>query len=195
LPILFAIKGPFHSPYQLQGRGWQPVETGIPLQGCFVLGKGQADLGSGRVIAKLEWLSCVWPDQAGFERPLQGYAVDTDGTLGLVGKYQSHDTAVIARSFLTGLLAGAGEAFAVAKRTVVTTPLGGTLSTQNSHIGESAGFSALAHASAQLSQFYLQQAQQLMPTLWVESNTHAKLVLQEGLALPGLPTTAVIGKE
>ena len=72
------------------------------------------------------------------------------------------------------------------------TPLGGTTSTQNGQVGETAGFSALATAAAQLSQFYLQQASQLLPTLWVESGTPARLVLQEGLPLEGFPTTTTL---
>ena len=69
------------------------------------------------------------------------------------------------------------------------TPLGGTINTPNGQFGETAGFAALANASAQLSQFYLSQASQLLPTLWVESGTPARLVLQEGMALEGFPTT------
>jgi hypothetical protein len=37
-----------------------------------------------------------------------------------------------------------------------------------------------------------QQASQLLPTLWVESNTPVRLVLQEGLALEGLPLTTTV---
>jgi hypothetical protein len=66
------------------------------------------------------------------------------------------------------------------------------VSTQNGQFGETAGFAALANAAAQLSQFYLSQASQLLPTLWVESGTPARLVLQEGLALDGLPTTTTL---
>ena len=85
-------------------------------------------------------------------------------------------------------MAGASEAFALAKRTTIVTPLGGTLTTQTGQVGETAGFAALAQAAAQLSQFYLQQAERLMPVLWTESGSPARLVLQEGLALDGLPT-------
>jgi hypothetical protein len=92
----------------------------------------------------------------------------------------------------SSLGAGASEAFALAKRTVIVTPLGGTTTAQNGAVGETAGFSALATASARLADFYLAQAQQLMPTLWIESGTPARLVLQEGLPLEGLPTTTTL---
>jgi hypothetical protein len=189
LPVLFAVTKPFTGPFQLRGSGVNPDETALPIAGCFVMGKAAADLGSSRVIIQLELLSCVFPDQAAFERPLKGFATGADGTLGIVGRVETHDSAVIAKSFLTGLLAGASESFNLAKRTTLVTPLGGTITTPNGQLGETAGFAALANAAAQLSQFYLSQASQLLPTLWVESGTAARLVLQEGLALEGLPTT------
>jgi conjugal transfer pilus assembly protein TraB len=188
LPMLFSVTQPFTSPFQLQGTGRDSLATALPLHGCFVLGKAAADLGASRVVIQLDLLSCVFPDQATFERPLKGYAVGVDGTLGIVGRVETHDSAVLAKVFLTSLMSGAAEAFASARRTVQVTPFGGSQSTITGNTGELAGFSALSNAAAQLSQFYLQQASQLLPTLWVESGTAARLVLQEGLELEGLPT-------
>ena len=93
---------------------------------------------------------------------------------------------------IAGRMTGAADAFALARRTVVVTPFGGTQSTITGNVGETAGFSALAHAAAQLAQFYLQQAQRLMPVLWAESGSPARLVLQEGLSLDGLPTATIL---
>jgi hypothetical protein len=185
----------FHAPFQLHGPGLTPIATALPIAGCFLLGKAQADLGASRVIIQLDMLSCVFPDGATFERPLKGYVTDQDGTLGIVGKLERHDSAMIAKSFLTGLLAGASESLNLAKRTTLVTPLGGTINAQQGQYGESAGFAALANAAAQLSQFYLQQAAQLMPTLWLEAKTPARAVLQEGLALEGLPTTITLTRK
>ena len=166
----------------------------MPIAGCLILGKAQADLASARVLVQLDTLSCVFPDGATFERPLKGYATGVDGTLGLPGRLETRDAAYLARTFLTSLMAGASEAFALAKRTTIVTPLGGTLTTQTGQVGETAGFAALAQAAAQLSQFYLQQAERLMPVLWAESGSPAHLVLQEGLALDGLPTTTTLAR-
>src|SRR5712691_3755978 len=192
LPVLFGVTKEFHAPFQLQGSGVNPLVTALPIQGCFVLGKAQGDLGSSRVLIQLDLLPCVFPDGATFDRPLKGYATDKDGTLGIVGRVETHDSAVLARTFLTSLMAGAAEAFASARRTVTITPFGGQQSAVTGNVGELAGFSALANAAAQLSQFYLQQASQLLPTLWVPSSTEARLVLQEGLELQGLSVTTTI---
>src|SRR5712691_5052527 len=122
LPVLFSVTKPFTGPFQLRGSGVNPDETALPIAGCFVMGKAAADLGSSRVIIQLELLSCVFPDQAAFERPLKGFATGVDGTLGIVGRVETHDSAIIAKSFLTGLLAGASESFNLAKRTTLVTP-------------------------------------------------------------------------
>ena len=83
------------------------------------------------------------------------------------------------------------KGFCTSTATVIT-PFGGTITTQTGQVGETAGFAALAQATAQLSQFYLQQAERLMPVLWAESDSPAHLVLQEGLALDGLPTSTTL---
>ena len=192
LPVLFAVTRAFHGPFQLGGPGHRPLATALPIAGCLILGKAQADLASARVLVQLDTLSCVFPDGATIERPLKGYATGVDGTLGLPGRLETRDAAYLARTFLTSLMAGASEAFALAKRTTVITPFGGTITTQTGQVGETAGFAALAQATAQLSQFYLQQAERLMPVLWAESDSPAHLVLQEGLALDGLPTSTTL---
>ena len=192
LPVLFAVTKTFHGPFQLGGPGHSPLATALPIAGCLILGKAQADLASARVLAQLDTLSCVFPDGATFARPIKGYATGIDGTLGLPGRLETRDAAYLARTFLTSLMAGASEAFALAKRTTIITPFGGTITTQTGQVGEMAGFAALAQAAAQLSQFYLQQAERLMPVLWAESGSPAHLVLQEGLALDGLPTSITL---
>ena len=126
LPVLFAVTKTFHGPFQLGGPGLGPLATALPIAGCLILGKAQADLASARVLAQLDTLSCVFPDGATFARPIKGYATGVDGTLGLPGRLETRDAAYLARTFLTSLMAGASEAFALAKRTTIMTPLGGT---------------------------------------------------------------------
>jgi hypothetical protein len=191
LPVLFAVSAPFAGPFHFV-TGAPPVATALPVQGCLVLGKAQADLAALRVVVQLTTLSCVFPDGQTFERPLVGYATGQDGTLGLPGRLETREGAYLAKTFLTSLLAGAGEAFALAKRTVVVTPFGGTISTQSGNVGEMAGYAALAQAAARLSEWYLGQADKLLPVLWAESGMPVRLVLQEGVALDGLPTTATL---
>ena len=194
LPVLFAVSAPFAGPFQV-ALGTPPVATALPIHGCLVLGKAQADLAALRVIVQLTTLSCVFPDGHTFERPLVGYATGQDGTLGLPGRLETREGTYLAKTFLTSLLAGAADAFSLAKRTVVVTPFGGTVNTQTGTVGEMAGYSALAHAAARLSDWYLSQADKLLPVLWAESGLPVRLVLQEGLSLDGLPTPTTLVQE
>jgi hypothetical protein len=182
LPALFAVREAFTGPNQ----------TAIPLQGCLALGKAQADLASLRAIVQLTTLACVWPDGQTFEHAVAGYATGRDGTLGLPGRLEQRAGAYLGRTFLASLVAGAAEAFAAAERTTQITPLGGSQSVVTGDTGKFAAFSALATASARVADFYLGQAEQLLPVVWVPSGLDVQLVLQQGVTLEGLPATAAL---
>jgi hypothetical protein len=182
LPALFAVREAFTGPNQ----------TAIPLQGCLALGKAQADLASLRAIIQLTTLACVWPDGQTFEQAVSGYATGRDGTLGLPGRLEQRAGAYLGRTFLASLVAGAAEAFAAAERTTQITPLGGSQSVVTGDTGTFAAFSALATASARVADFYLGQAEQLVPVVWVPSGLDVQLVLQQGVTLEGLPATAAL---
>jgi conjugal transfer pilus assembly protein TraB len=182
LPALFAVREAFTGPNQ----------TAIPLQGCLALGKAQADLASLRAIVQLTTLACVWPDGRTFEQAVAGYVTGRDGTLGLPGRLEQRAGAYLGRTFLASLVAGAAEAFAQAERTTQVTPLGGSLSTVTGDTGKFAAFSALSTASARVADFYLAQAEQLLPVVWVESGQEVQLILQQGVTLEGLPATAAL---
>jgi hypothetical protein len=74
----------------------------------------------------------------------------------------------------------------------VVTPLGGSLNTVTGDVGKFAAFSALATASTRMADFYLGQAEQLLPVVWVEAGKLAHLVLQQGLTIEGLPAMAAV---
>ena len=76
LPTLFAVETAFAGPNQ----------TSIPLQGCLVIGKAQADLGALRALVQLDTLACVLPSGQTFERKVIGYATGQDATLGIPGR-------------------------------------------------------------------------------------------------------------
>jgi hypothetical protein len=182
LPALFAVREAFTGPNQ----------TAIPLQGCLALGKALADLASLRAIVQLTTLACVWPDGRTFEQAVAGYATGRDGTLGLPGRLEQRAGVYLGRTFLASLVAGAAEAFAQAERTTQITPLGGSQSVVTGETGKFAAFSALSTASARVADFYLAQAEQLLPVVWVESGLDVQLVLQQGVTLEGLPATAAL---
>ena len=118
------------------------------------------------------------PDGTSFEQPVKGYATGLDGTLGVVGRLETRDSALIAKAFLTGLVQEASAAFGLAKSAVVVTTNAG---------GFTQPFTGVQNSIQQISQYFLEQARMLGPVLWAESNTPIYAVLQEGLSLDGLP--------
>jgi hypothetical protein len=182
LPALFAVETAFTGPNQ----------TAIPLQGCLVIGKAQADLGALRALVQLDTLACVLPNGQTFERKVTGYATGQDATLGIPGRLEHRASRYLATTFMASLVSGAAEAFARAEATTVVTPLGGSLSTVTGDVGKFGAFSALATASARLADFYLGQAEQLLPVVWVEAGKPVHLVLQQGLTIEGLPAVAAV---
>jgi Skp family chaperone for outer membrane proteins len=182
-PVLFNVATAFHCPWRLGGPGQRPRPSGIELAGCFALGKAKADMSSSRAIIAVELLSCVFPDGSSYEVPIKGYAVDQDGTLGIVGELHTHDSAKLAKAFLTGLIQEASAAFGLAKSQLVIT---GTSGPQP--------FQGAQTTLQQVANFWLEQARALLPTLWVRSKTPAYLVLLEGLPLQGYPVVALVGR-
>lgn len=180
LPMLIAVKEEFIAPRQLQGPGIHTRATSVPLQGCFVMGVAAGDPASQRVHVQLEWLSCVMPDGAAFEQPLKGYVTGMDGTYGIVAQLTRHDSAVLTRAFLTALIQEASAAFALTRSQLIVAP----------NAGGPLPFSGVQTGLQKITDFYLEQAQYLLPTLWVESGAQVHVVVQEGTALDGYPTVA-----
>lgn len=181
-PVLFTVNTTFHCPWRLGGPGQKPRPSGIELAGCFAIGKAKADMSSSRAIIAVELLSCVFPDGSSYEVPIKGYAVDQDGTLGIVGELHTHDSAKLAKAFLTGLIQEASAAFGLAKSQLVITGTGGPQPFQGAQT-----------TLQQVANFWLEQARALLPTLWVRSKTSAYVVLLEGLPLQGYPVVALLG--
>jgi conjugal transfer pilus assembly protein TraB len=186
--IIVSIAQPFHPPRRLHGPDRPTSPTEVDLAGCYALGTAEGDLSSARVYGTFTTLSCVLPDLTTIEQPIKAMLIGADGPLGLVGRFETRDTAYLARTFLVSLMSGAAEAFALSKRQVITTPFGGTTSVTTGSAGELAGFSALARATSDLSKFYLQQAERLLPTLWVEAGARGKIAMKEGVTLDEYPT-------
>jgi hypothetical protein len=184
LPVLVAVTSPFHPPYKLLGPGQNPVPTQVPLQGCFALGRGAGDLAAGRIIIEMDLLSCVMPDGSAYEPPIQGYIVDIDMAYGMVGEILRHDSAVVARAFLTSVFQEASAAFVLARSNLVVTPVAGG---QQPFQGAQSGMQKLVD-------FYLQQAEFLLPTISLKAGAAGRMVLKEGLMLEQLPTTILVAK-
>jgi len=184
--MLLSVRGPFTSPFQLHGPGTNPVETAVPIQGCFALANTTAELAASRVLGEVTLLACVLPDGSVWTKPIKGYLVDRDGTDGLVGKVIQHDSEKEAKLFLASLLQEFAAAAALASSKIIVAPYGG---------GGSQPFQGVESGFNKMADLYLRQIEYLQPTLWAQSGQLGYLVLEEGVALEGFPTTLLLSAD
>lgn len=176
-PILYTILEPFECARKLEEIGMVAVRqrTRLPLDGCLGFATGKADLASSRVQAEATLLSCIDPDATAFERPMKGYLVGIDGTQGIVGEVQTHESAKIGKAFLAGMIEEAAAFFAASRKGVTIQVTGQTVP----HGG-------METTLRKVADYWLEQARALQPTLFVPSTTEAYLVILEGMPLDGL---------
>jgi hypothetical protein len=187
LPMLVSLVEPFHCPAHLQGPERDPLPTLVPLQGCVVLARAAGDLATGRVYTgdasgTPSRLSCVLPNTRFSLDTIHAYITDMDGTYGVVGQVFRHNSSAETKAFVTAMLGEMSAFLGYARaRVLITVPGGGAPPGTGIQTG-----------IQQMTAFYLQQMADLLPTLWVQSATPVYVIIEEGTALPGLPTSVVM---
>ena len=176
-PMLYVIREPFECARKLDEIGLAALRqrTRLPLDGCLGFATGKADLASSRVQGEGSLLSCVMPDGEAYEVPMKGYLVGADGTQGIVGEVQTHESAKIGKAFIAGMIEEAAAFFAVARKGVTISVTGQTLP-----------YGGMETTLNKIASYWLEQARALQPTLFVPSNTEAYLVILQGVPLEGL---------
>ena len=176
-PILYVIREPFECARRLDEIGMPTLRTRVrvPLDGCLGFATGKADLASSRVQGEGSLLSCVMPDGEAFEVPMKGYLVGIDGTQGLVGEVQSHESAKIGKAFIAGMIEEAAAFFSQARKGVTI-----------SLTAQSAPYGGMETTLRKIADYWLEQARALQPTLFVPSKTEAYLVILQGVPLDGM---------
>ena len=152
-----------------------PNDTEIPLEGCLMIGKATADLQSVRARVEAVSLSCVLPDGNSFERAVKGYFTGDDGTLGVPGRW-----AFRSGRWLANLLSAMGTTAAgVYADVAIARELGAA--------GAILGDVGASETTARIQGFFLERAEEILPVVWVESQTPVYVVMLEGLTIEGLP--------
>ena len=160
---------------QLQSAYSGPNDTEIPLEGCLMIGKATADLQSVRARVEAVSLSCVLPDGTSFERPVKGYFTGEDGTLGVPGRWEFRSG-----RWLANLLSAMGTTAAgVYADVAIARELGAA--------GAILGDVGTSETTARIQEFFLERAEEILPVVWVESQTPVYVVMLEGLTIEGLP--------
>jgi hypothetical protein len=187
LPMLVSLVEPFHCPAHLQGPERDPLPTLVPLQGCAVLSRAAGDLATGRVYTgdasgTPSRLSCVLPNKRFSIDTIHAYITDMDGTYGVVGQVFRHNSSAETKAFVTAMLGEMSAFLGYARARVLIAAPGG---------GAPPG-TGIQTGIQQMTTFYIQQMADLLPTLWVQSATPVYVIIEEGTALPGLPTSVVM---
>ena len=165
LPVLVQLRSAYSG----------PNDTEIPLEGCLMIGKATADLQSVRARVEAVSLSCVLPDGTSFERAVKGYFTGEDGTLGVPGRW-----AFRSGRWLANLLSAMGTTAAgVYADVAIARELGAA--------GAILGDVGTSETTSRIQGFFLERAEEILPVVWVESQTPVYVVMLEGLTIEGLP--------
>ncbi len=177
LPVLISLDEAFYGPNR----------TRIPLKGSFVLGRAYGDMVSERALIQIIGISSVLPDGQTFEREENlGYITDDKGELGIRGQVIRNTGTAMAASFMGGFTSGGAQALADSEVTTHRTTEGSASREVTGDATRNALFSGLAQSAAKMSEYYSQQAQNLVPAVHVKSGTPIYFIVQKGIKINGL---------
>lgn len=162
-----------------------PNHKQLDLAGCFIIAKAQGDLSTERVQMQATKLSCVSKRGGMFEREVNGFiADDADNSFAVMGSVNSKQDRVASTAFLSSIVSGIGKAIQQAQSTQQVTPLGGGQSVITGDQAKYVGAGGASEAATMVTQWYLKQAQNLLPTINVGSGQDVWVVMQDQVDLP-----------
>lgn len=162
-----------------------PNNKWIDLSGCFIIAKGEADLSTERLEMQPNSLSCVSKTNRLFEAKLSGWVVDEkDNNFALDAKLISKRGRVARTAFASSLVTGISRAIQQAQTDQSRTPLGGDNTIISGSQAKYIGAGAVGESASLVTQWYLEQARNLLPTLKVSSGRDVWVVLSEKVEIP-----------
>jgi DNA-binding transcriptional MerR regulator len=177
LPVLIRLKEAFYG----------PNDTRIPLEGAFAIGKAAGDLNSERALVQITSLSAVLPTGEAFEHKGNiGYLTDIFGQLGLKGVVVRNTGGQMAMSFMTGVMGGASQAMADSQTTVVSGDNGQVARNVTGSRAKNAAFQGMAQSAAQMSKYYEDQLEKIVPAVKVDAGVDVYFIVLEGVEVHGL---------
>ena len=132
---------------------------------------------------RLTNISCVRRDRAVIDVPIAGYAVGEDGRAGMRGRLVSKQGQVLAKAVMAGFAEGLSSAFGGQNQNLFS-PAG-----QDINYGSLPEAGAIGGASSALDRvaaYYLSLADQMHPTVEIDSGRRVTLVLLKGRQLATL---------
>ncbi len=156
------------------------------IRECFLVIGGHGVLATERAQLRTETLSCVREDGRVIEAELEGYAVGEDGKVGMRGRLVSKQGAMIAKSLVSGFLAGFGQAIAPSQVPQLNVTPGSSAQYQSIDMGAAAQAGVgkgISEASKMVAQFYLDMAKEMFPVIEVDAGRKVSIVTLRGIQL------------
>ena len=174
LPVLIRIKHLAILPNHVKG----------DLKGCFLIGEAKGSLSDERAHVRLNTLSCLSRGgESVIDQKIKGYAVDSDGFVGLRGKVVSKMGGAIARSLLAGFVVGFGDAVNTSTYTTTTSGLGTTQTLDTDKAVKAGVGKGISQAAHDLQKFLLDLGKQAVPVIEIGAMKHITVVVSEGIEL------------
>ena len=187
--LLTGVEAPEGTPYpallQLDFGYIVPNRKTLDLKGCFVITKAQGDLSTERVQMQATKLSCVARDGHMFERDINGFVADADdNSFAVVGNVNSKQDRVATMAFLSSVVEGIGRSIQMAQTSEQVSPEGTSRQILTGNQGRYLAAGGASQAANMVTQWYLKQAQHLLPTINVGSGRDVWIIMNESVALP-----------
>lgn len=162
-----------------------PNKSKIDLSGCFIIAKSQGNLSIERVEMQANKISCVSKSGRMFERELNGFMADgKDSSFGITGLVNSKQDRVASVAFLSSIVQGIGSAIQQAQTNTQANALGGASTIVTGDQAKYMAAGGVSNAASLVTNWYLQHAQNLLPTINIGSGQDVWIVLQDTVDLP-----------
>ena len=166
---------------RIQTPAWLPNDIKANLAGCFVIGEARGRLDKERADVRAVTLACLNKSgDAVIDEAITGFVTDSDAKVGISGHVVSKMGAALARTFMAGMMEGAGDAVRDSATTTSTSAFGTTSTIDSSQVGKAALGTGLADTADKLSDFYLNLAKQSTPVIEVQAEKRLTVVISEG---------------
>lgn len=167
-----------------------PNYTKIPLQGCRIIASCLFDLSIKKAVITPHTMSCVRDNGGSVQRKISAFAADRHSEFGVGGVIDMKQDEVFFTSLLAGIVKGASLAYIEANKEKRVVPLNDN---QNAVVEKFTGkFPELALArgvlepASNVTQFYLNQAKALLPTIGVGSGDELWVITTDSVEIPDL---------
>lgn len=181
-----AMKDPVPVLARIKNDAILPNRFRADVKECFMLLETVGDMASERAMMRAITMTCARRDRSIVEVPMSGYAVGEDGRAGLRGMLVTKQGAVLGKAALAGFTDGLARAFGQGNQLTI----GGGGAGISSDTLSSGAIGGASSALDRISQWYLERADELNPTISIDSGRKVTIVLTKGRELVTLGTAS-----